>query len=555
LVERDQIAKVRAEQTLQASGLVQSEEATRLGNLLRADALLLLDEQKPIQGRKALRVRLVESVTGIKLLDEVLPAANLDRQVQEIVAELDQAGKKLAVPETERRYLGIVAIQSEEPGESLAGMCRTLAALVESRLQQLPKVVVLERESLGRLTDESKLTGSELRLRGSAWLLEGGVRQRDGGGLIVTCRLARPGQTGSQTLRVEAESGGLADVRNRLVEEIAKAVGVDRGEGAGADLADEAVFFAVRRDRLQGAYRHDQAAEMAEAALILAPTPQNLREALAAYYSLAGGADGQQRSEEGLRAACRHHQLVLEWLRKTAVNDPLRQGLPGNPFVPHVRFPLAPESEDVSRLRDLTNRLSLEHFDLRMSEAQLPPERQMPLTIAEQFNRADRQLDLLFHRLEHAVNLAKTGRQFSADLPKQIEQIERRLHEIKAVKSPPDASYERFFRLVLAKVGASRSSPPGLGLGFRSDGRAAHRADQFGVAGGGDDGFPADAGRGRPVHGRNPVRAGLQRADPGLCAGDPRTLSGQRSALARADAAVPERLRHGDRRLARRLPL
>jgi len=171
----------------------------------------------PRQSPCAIRLRLVEVGTAIMLLEVLLPPANVDRQLKAIVAELEQAGAKMAVPEDQRYYLGIMAIKSEEPGESLTGTCRALTALVEARLHQRPQFIVLEHEQLRRLTDESNLTGAELRLRASAWLLEVGGRHRDGGGLVVSCRLLAPSKGASQTLRVEAASSEQVEIRNQLV--------------------------------------------------------------------------------------------------------------------------------------------------------------------------------------------------------------------------------------------------------------------------------------------------------------------------------------------------
>jgi len=186
LVERQQITKVLNELELNASGLVAPDQAVRFGQLSRADALLLLAARDEPRS-PSVRVQLVEASTSVRLLDLLIPSANFQRELEAILSELRRAESKLAIPEDRRRFIGVLAIHSGEPGGGLKAQCRTLQALVEIRLQQHPQFVVLEREQLQRLTAESNLTGAELKIRSAAWLVEAGVRRRNGGqGFAIT---------------------------------------------------------------------------------------------------------------------------------------------------------------------------------------------------------------------------------------------------------------------------------------------------------------------------------------------------------------------------------
>ena len=284
LVERQQIQKVLDELQLSATGLVAPERTARFGQLSHADALLLLEShEKP--GPRTIRVCLVEAATSVRLLDVLLPGANIEKELEAVLGELQHAGDKLAVPEDQRRFVGVLGIKSEEPGETLTPFCRALTMLSEVRLQQHPKFVVLQRDQLQRLTAEGNLTGAELRIRSAAWLLEAGVRRVERGeGLLITGRLLSPASGVKKSLQIELPTRDLAEAQSKLAAAIEDAIGVHAEKTEAADLTAEAALFARRRRWFRDSYRYPEAAEMAEAALALAPTPDNLREALTAYY-------------------------------------------------------------------------------------------------------------------------------------------------------------------------------------------------------------------------------------------------------------------------------
>ena len=147
---------------------------------------------------------------------------------------------------------------------------------MEGELQRHPQFVVLEREQLQQLIAEQNLTGVERKLRGTAWLLEAGVRRTQGNqGLVITGRLHSPGLGTQHKLRVEIATQDLARARGELARAIEKAVGKRASETEAVELQAEAAIFAQRRDWFERAYRNEEAAEMAEAALALRP-PQRI---------------------------------------------------------------------------------------------------------------------------------------------------------------------------------------------------------------------------------------------------------------------------------------
>jgi hypothetical protein len=428
LVERDQIQRVLDELKLQASGLTETTGVQRFGAVTRADAILLLEKVAPVPV-PGLRLRLVETRTSVRLLDVLLPAGDMETEVRVLSEALKRGSSKLAIPEERRRYVGVLMVKSEEPGEALKPFCRTLTALVEAELQRRPEVIVLERGQLQRLTAERDLTGAELQLRSAARLLEAGVRRAEGNtGLVLACRWLSPVNGAQKTLRIESDSGEIGDVLAKLVASVDETLGASKPIEP-RDLAAEAAAFSRRRDLFDKAYRSEDTAEMAEAALALAPTPMNLGGALLAYSSWTHSRDQVLRSHEALTAARRLAELRLAWFRKSERGSPMREAIDvAFPFRPHVRIPATPESPETRRLRAETDALCIELFEAVYGEAADPY----------------RRLGLLVHRLEYSAYLAETGREFAALLPALLARIKSVHREIETpTNSPLKSAYRR----------------------------------------------------------------------------------------------------------------
>lgn len=437
LVERDQIGRVLDELKLNASGLVDPSRVTRFGQLASADVLLLLEAlDQPAGGQ--LRLSLVETRTGLRLLDLTLPRKSLEQELELIVHELRRAKSKTAIPDAQRQYVGVIPFRSEEPGNALKPVCETLTAMLESDLQHVPNVVVLERTQLQRLTGERDLTGIELELRTAARVIEAGVR-RNGEGMQVSLRILSSGRNVIANVQVQEDTQDLGAVRACVSNEVRQALGIAWQQTA-ADLAAEAEMFGRRRQFFSRAYRYAETAQMAEAALALSPTPSNLSHALSAYRSWTHAKDGSLDSDEALPAARRLNELRLEWYRRMD-SDGLRIRAFDNltePFEPHVRIPIEPESPEVRQIRAETDRLALQVYQLAYARAAENPEAR---------------LDLLFHRLEYAAYLAETGAQFAETMPVLIDETRRVLAQLEIPASFAVDKYVQFARLLKEQVG------------------------------------------------------------------------------------------------------
>lgn len=71
-LEREHLAKVLAEQKLSASGLTSPDTAIRIGRLLSADALVLIESEVGGDASTA-RLKVVETRSGVRLVDRLAP--------------------------------------------------------------------------------------------------------------------------------------------------------------------------------------------------------------------------------------------------------------------------------------------------------------------------------------------------------------------------------------------------------------------------------------------------------------------------------------------------
>jgi len=185
LLERAEIDKILQEQQLSVAGLLQRHSAVKVGRLLRVDAFLLLsteaDKDQKQNRNKLLRVRLMETAHGLRLLDsfEEPDGAKLEDTVKRITEKVIAAVPKIMLPPGEAIPVGIVDIHRVQLGERYQWLARTLPAMLSARLSKEPRIIMLEREDLKILHDEKLLAeGEDAEFWSSAVLVEGYLRRR-----------------------------------------------------------------------------------------------------------------------------------------------------------------------------------------------------------------------------------------------------------------------------------------------------------------------------------------------------------------------------------------
>jgi len=183
LLERAEIDKLLQEQQLSVAGLLQRHSAVKVGRLLRVDAFLLLsteaDKDQKQNGSKLLRVRLVETAHGLRLLDsfEEPDGAKLEDTVKRITEKVIAAVPKIMLPPGEAIPVGIVDIHRVQLSERYQWLARALPAMLSARLSKELRIIMLEREDLKILHDETLLTeGEDTEFWSSGVLIDGYLR-------------------------------------------------------------------------------------------------------------------------------------------------------------------------------------------------------------------------------------------------------------------------------------------------------------------------------------------------------------------------------------------
>jgi hypothetical protein len=365
--------------------------------LLAADALLCLQENKAA-GDSLGSLRLVETRTGVRLCELLTSFGDQpDQWAAPWLEEWRRAKAVLELPPDARRYVGVIGIQSEEPGSALTSLGRALSVFLEHDLGRLPGVVVLEREHLRLLRQEQQLTGVELELRSSAWLIEGGLRRNEAGsGCQVTVKLLSLGGHAPQAFELTLPNRDLVEIRREVARKVAENWNQTVTEVVRIAPQTEAAAFARRREWYRSTARREEAARMADVAVILDPSRDNLLAARHIHAALAE--PPANRAKEAFRAAQRTHELDIEYLRGLKPDEPV-QKLGRDWLAPCFTLPRERESPEIQQERAAVDRLVLAKYDVYRDLLQ----------------RDGRTLvSLLVARLNLATYFAKTPAEFDA---------------------------------------------------------------------------------------------------------------------------------------------
>ncbi len=219
LVERSRLEEILQEQELSAAGLLDRKALIKVGRLLRADGFLLVSFAKSSpdkateaqQEEKLLRIRLVETAHGVRLLDwfAAWDPGEVEQLAGKIAEKATDGTMKLGLQAGQIRPVGIVDIHRVLLGEEYQWLCRTLRAMLSSRLSNDPGLVLLEREDLKLLYEEKSLTqGDEDEFWRSSVLIEGFIQRAGKDNIELKLQLKRPSgeQVEAVSLPVDANS-------------------------------------------------------------------------------------------------------------------------------------------------------------------------------------------------------------------------------------------------------------------------------------------------------------------------------------------------------------
>ena len=334
-----------------------------------------------------------------------------------MAAALGTALAKSRLPEQDRRYVGVVGIHSEEPGRALDNVAALLGTMLEDGLQQLPRVIVLERKQLERLTREHHLSGMELALQTSAMLVEGGVRRgREGNKLAATIRVS-PLVGGKATeFELTLPADNLLASRRLFSEAMARAFRTPAGHVPPPDPRAEAAALQQRAWLFHDVEQYADAARLLEAAWALAPDRQLCKVVLDNYEKYEDFVESLRHDRvEQLKLHLRLSEIALEHADRSLLSARETDDFPVGfalRMPPRLGQPVKSLEEGAEELALVA---SIHDVQTQLLQRLLEARRRFGLPL----------WPLHIMRLEHASQCAETPEEFTAIVRSCIEEIDR----------------------------------------------------------------------------------------------------------------------------------
>jgi hypothetical protein len=283
LVERSRIDAILREQQISLAASAEPNTVMKVGKLLRAEAFILLSLESspgrnpgtspPESTGQLLRVRVVETAHGFRLWDryEELGKSNVEATVDRITERVRTVVQKIGQPAGQVIPVGIVDIHRVQLPQRYERLARVLPGLLSARLSAEPRLLMLERESLGTLLKEKQLTeGNDVAFWSSAVLIDGDIHP-DTNGLMIGLHLRKG--SGEELTSVEvtidpnAPAPGVSISAGKIAEAILRA-----SLNTAWDPAKEAEEFLRQGQFLAGHERFGAASSSFETARALDPT-------------------------------------------------------------------------------------------------------------------------------------------------------------------------------------------------------------------------------------------------------------------------------------------
>ena len=255
LVEREEIDRVLAEQTLTASGLVAESARIHLGALLKADGLLFVDQAIPTNS--VFQLRLVETKQGY-VAGFMIHAAGTP--MAQTLAAIDRSLANLSLPADQRVGVSVLPFRNSLPGNlTKHPIVRAYMSDVEERLMAelatIPGTLILERRKLGDVVQEEALTGETHALMAGTLVVDGGltlapefgVEETDNPQVVLSLRVRNLATGASQLVKTQGGFQGLRLMEQKALadlDEAATAMRAEAGPGmlqAEVKLLDELV--------------------------------------------------------------------------------------------------------------------------------------------------------------------------------------------------------------------------------------------------------------------------------------------------------------------------
>lgn len=226
LVERTELERIFQEQALDAT---QQRDYLKLGQLLKADGLLVLEPGGTVT-EPHLFVQLIATGPAIILssADTSLPLADLSDWAHHTARQFSRYWSKLVVTSREAVPVSLMNLRLAISQSADPELDRRLTAYLRQRLLSQPELFVLERSRMDQLVRENELAGLDgQKFWGGSYLLEG-VLNPDGvatGQLMIQLRLTSPAKKTTEFSKTGSASRPEAimdELAGTLVAELVK---------------------------------------------------------------------------------------------------------------------------------------------------------------------------------------------------------------------------------------------------------------------------------------------------------------------------------------------
>ncbi len=299
LVERSLINKVLQEIHLGESGLQDKKQAVTIGQLVAADILVFVKKGRPSLEHKEqitsgtdtdiVLIRLMETRTGIILGSLLEDAERLESDLPSILSHVQTAINKEKIPLENRKHIGILAIKNNEPGTSLDGAAEALQMFLAIDLPKAPNVIMLDRDHLQYLQTERALTGMNLKLKHSTFVVEGGLQYEEGRQQIIVSVVLRSfsgTNSASEKMTFTVDKDDLPKAREVIAQGILQKLDVEKTPGQSPAADKEGELFLMQVPLYLSSGDLEAAVRYAEVAYALLSNQEARYWAARAWYAL-----------------------------------------------------------------------------------------------------------------------------------------------------------------------------------------------------------------------------------------------------------------------------
>ncbi len=268
LLDRESIDAVVKEQRLSLSGVVDGDKAIRVGQLLQADLLAVIDDlQTP--ATKSIGVVVFDPNTGLRLSDDLVAGSADSHAIADAVRSAIKKDRTLG---NGLKLIGFLPVRNVDLPPEWDQVCETVHLLLESQLTGSPDIAVLERGRLEAVNEERLLpTTRELgKLRPSVILVQLNIGARPVAKRGLKAEVVLLGDSGKPVDKFEAvtESNSAADLAEALEEKIMASLNL-HPSGRSFNRHNEAMRFLKDSEVLLGNDQIEAGAQSAEAAYAL----------------------------------------------------------------------------------------------------------------------------------------------------------------------------------------------------------------------------------------------------------------------------------------------